>query len=63
MMKQPCACKVERREPNAAVDAPYFPGIRRFPSTWIVEVSADCLEHGYMTHPDFHPAADLRYGD
>lgn len=58
-----CTCQTEKREPNAKPDTPYFPGIRRFPSTHIIKVDPDCPEHGFMTHPDFHPAADLRYGD
>lgn len=58
-----CTCETEVRPANAEPITPYFPGIRRFTTTHIVRVSANCFHHGFMTHPDFHPAADLRYGD
>jgi hypothetical protein len=56
-----CSCVAEIVQPNAAPDAPWFPGIVRFATRVISEYNPDCLMHGYMFKINL--AADLRYGD
>jgi len=56
-----CTCKTEVVKPNAAENAPYFPGIVRFEHTRIVEIDPECSEHGFRTQVNV--AAILRYGD